>query len=164
MPKFTDYEVNNEVQDIMEKILTKFPKVFPGFDTNKIGCVFTKEKKSRKAIKILPVGYPRDVWIDKVYIVEVFNDVWGELNPKQRNLAVFHAMCAVPEGGFDPESSSYGKKRKYDYEMYAEEFAVTNGVPNWMENDDARDVFDAATQTDGDLKVYPVTASDVSGV
>lgn len=156
-----DFEVTNEIQDIMERIAETFPRVFPGFDVNKIGSLFTKDKKARKPIRVISVGYPRDVWIDKTYIVEVFDEAWKEMTPKQRNLAVFHSMCFIPEGGFDAESSAYGKKRRYDYEMFAEEFAVTNGVPNWLENDDARDVFDAAEETKGDLK-YPVTVDDVA--
>ena len=160
MPR-PEFYVTNEVQDIMERIADKFPNVFPGFDVSRLGCLFTKGKKARKPIRLIPVSYPRDVWVDKTYIVEVFDANWCEMTPKQRNLAVFHTMCSIPEGGFDPESKSFGKKRRYDYEMFAEEFAVTNGVPNWLDNDDARGVFDAADETKGVLK-SPVTVDDVA--
>ena len=140
MAKVTDYTVCPEVTDIMEAILKKFPTVFPGFDVNKIGCVHTASKKNpKKPIKITSVRYPYDVWIDKTYIVEVMEDTWQEMSDKQKNLAVFHIMCAIPDGAFDEQSKEYGKKKRPDYEMYAEEFAVTGGVPNWMENDEAND-------------------------
>jgi len=146
MAKFTDYEVNNEVTEIMEKIIEAFPKVFEGFDVNSVQPVMTKGKKSKRGTRLIPVKYPYDILIDKVYFVEVFEQTWKSFSDKQKRLSVFHQMCSIPSGGFDPESNNYAKKRKPDYEMYAEEFAVTNGVPNWLENDDARDVFEAAEQ------------------
>jgi predicted metallopeptidase len=146
MAKFTDYEVNNEVSEIMEKIIEALPKVFEGFDVNAVQPVMTKGKKSKRGTRLIPVKYPYDILIDKVYFVEVFEQTWKNFSPKQKHLSVFHQMCSIPSGGFDPESNNYAKKRKPDYEMFAEEFAVTNGVPNWLENDDARDVFEAAEQ------------------
>lgn len=142
MARFTDYTISPEVTDIMEAILEAYPGVFQGFDLNMLGCIITKKKKSRKPIRLIPVGYPRDVYCDKAYIVEVFEKLWNDLSQKKKNLAVFHIMCSIPEGGFDESSKQYAKKRKPDYELYAEEFAVAGGIPNWMENDDAKDVFD----------------------
>jgi len=142
MARFVDYTVSPEIVDIMEAILEAYPNIFPGFDLNRLGCVVTKKKKSKKPIRLVPVGYPRDVYCDKTYVVEVFEKLWGALSQKKKNLAVFHVMCSIPEGGFDEGSKQYGKKRKPDYELFAEEFAITGGVPNWMENDDAKDVFE----------------------
>lgn len=143
MPRVKDYHVSSEVQDIMESIVERFPSVFEGFDVSKIGVVHTKKKASRRRpLRIVCVRYPVDVWLDKTYIVEVAEKTWQDLTQKQKNLAVFHTMCAFPEGAFDESSKNYGKKKQPDYEMFAEEFAVTNGVPNWMENPEARDPFE----------------------
>jgi hypothetical protein len=148
MAKFSDYHTSREVADIMEGIIETHPRIFPGFDLNKMGFVHTQGKKGKKnPIKIKAVRYPHDVWMSQTYIVEVAEDTWKEMGEKKRRLSVFHTMCAVPDGGFDQQSDNYAKIRKPDYEMYAEEFAVSGGVPNWHENDDARDPMEAAELT-----------------
>jgi len=140
MPKFTDCHTSTDVSDIMEDIIDKFPRVFPGFDLNQIGIIHSNGKKSKKnPLKIRSVRYPYDVWMSKVYIIEVADETWSEMCDKKKHLSVFHTMCAMPEGAFDAQSDNYAKIRKPDYEMYAEEFAVTGGIPNWMDNDEARD-------------------------
>jgi hypothetical protein len=123
----------------MERYLNKFAMVFDGFDLDAIGFVMTKKKKSTEAIKLRTVAYPHYVFSNKTYIVEVFEKLWAEMNSKQKNLAVFHTMCAVPDGGFDPACKYYGKKVRPEIVMYRLEYAATGGVPNWMENDEARD-------------------------
>jgi hypothetical protein len=162
--KNNDYSVSPEVTDIMEKVVKTFPSVFPGFDINKIISVHTKNKKSKSnkcPINLKPVRYPYDILIDKTYICEVMDDTWNDMTDKQRNLAVFHTMCAIPEGAFDEASKSYAKKKAPDYHIYAEEFAVTGGVPNWMENPDTRDVFDAKNDN---IKRAAVTADSVANL
>ena len=164
MPKFVDYDVTGEVTDIMERIAEKFPVVFPSFDVNQVGATMTKGKKARKPARLIPVRYPFSVWLaSKVYIVEVFYDMWTEMNQKQRNIAVFHVMCAIPEGEFDTESKDYGRRRVPDYELYHEEFAVSGGHPDWMDNpDDIPDVLDAAMGENVDKN--PVTADQIASV
>jgi len=144
MPKFTDYYSDPEVRSIMEKFIAKFPGLFEGFNCDLINVVFTKKKKARKPIRLISVRYPQDVYISKPYIVEVFVIWWERMNQKQKNLAVFHVMCAVPEGGFDEQSSHYAGKVRPDVEMYLREFAASGGVPNWLENDAAADPMDAS--------------------
>jgi hypothetical protein len=171
MAKFTDFQATREVADIMEGILEKFPRVFPGFDLNKIGFVHTMGKKAKKnPVKIRAVRYPYDVWMNKTYIVEVMDESWQEMSDKKKRLAVFHTMCAMPEGSFDEQSDNYAKIRKPDYEMYAEEFAVSGGVPNWMDNDDACDPDDVITEESSDssessalkkVKRVPVTINNL---
>jgi hypothetical protein len=139
MAKFTDWESGKEVQDIMEKFLEKFPDIFSGFRTDGIHFIKTKKKKANRPINLRTVGYPFDVFVGKPYIVEVFAKWWDTMNQKQRNLAVFHIMCAVPDGGFDDQSKHYAKKLKPEIEMYTLEFAATGGVPNWMDNPSAVD-------------------------
>jgi len=162
MPKFSDYSVTPEITDIMEAVLDTYPDVFPGFDLSMIGTVITKKKRSRRPVRLQTVGYPKDVFCDKVYIVEAFEKDWTELTQKKKNLAVFHVMCSIPEGGFDTTSKHYGKKRKPDYEMYVEEFAASGGVPNWMENDDAKDPMDKGSKKK--TSRTPVTSKDVAEV
>ena len=147
MSKETNYRIGGEAVEIMERILQKFPKVFPEFDMNQIGTIFLCNKKitGKNPVQVKPVGFPAEVWANKVYIFVVYDDEWQTLSQKQKNLAIFKAMCSIPDGGCDPESKTYGKKRKPDYEMYAEEYAVTGGVPDWMNNPAARDVFDVGT-------------------
>ena len=101
-----------------------------------------------------------------VYFVEVMDDTWRDLSQKQKNLAVFHIMCSIPQGGFDPESKKYAGKRKPDYEIYAEEYAVSGGVPNWLENDvESRDPVDVANgMMDDDIERVPVTKEDVAAI
>jgi hypothetical protein len=160
MPKFTDYYSDPEVRNIMEKFIAKFPGLFEGFNVDGIHVVVTRKKKSRKPIRLRTVGYPTDVFIDRPYIVEVFDAWWTKMDVKQKNLAVFHIMCAVPQGGFDPGSSHYAKKVRPDIEMYLREFAASGGVPNWMENPAARDPFDIAQE---DIAAVPKDDDDAAG-
>jgi hypothetical protein len=139
MPKFTDYYSDPEVKSIMERFIEHFPGMFEGFNVDNIHVVFTKKKKARRPIRLIPVRYPQDVFICKPYIIEVFEAWWEKMTPKQKNLAIFHVMCAVPEGGFDEQSSHYAKKVRPDVEMYLREYCAAGGVPNWLENDAAKD-------------------------
>jgi len=165
MSKFEDFSVSRDVGDIMERLVEAFPRVFSGFNVDDIGFVFTKKKEYRRALRLHTVGYPRGVFCHKVYIVEAFQKVWDTLSPKQRNLAVFHIMCAIPDGGFDPQSSNYGKKKRPDYELYRAEFAVSGGIPDWQENEAARDPMEVAEENKreaGDVERSPVTADNVA--
>jgi hypothetical protein len=123
----------------MERFIEHFPGMFEGFNVDNIQVVFTKKKKARRPIRLIPVRYPQDVFIGKPYIIEVFEAWWEKMTPKQKNLAIFHVMCAVPEGGFDEQSSHYAKKVRPDVEMYLREYCAAGGVPNWLENDAAKD-------------------------
>jgi len=142
MPKFADYYSDPEVKSIMENFIEHFPGMFEGFNVENIYVIFTKKKKARRPIRLIPVRYPQDVFIGKPYIVEVFEAWWEKMTPKQKNLSVFHVMCAVPEGGFDEHSSHYAKKVRPDVEMYLREYCAAGGVPNWLENDAASDPMD----------------------
>ena len=132
MPRFNDWEAAQEVADIMEGLIERFPTIFEGLDMERIGFVKTKNKKSDRAIKVKGITYPTYVFTGKVYIVEVFDMVWKDLDQKRKNLAVFHILCALPVGAFDEESKNYGKVRKPEISMYMTEFAASGGVPNWM--------------------------------
>jgi len=143
MPRFEDYKSDSEVHDIMEKFVEKFPTVFDGFDVDGMHFIMTQKKKTQgPALKVRPVGYPMEVFVGKPYIVEIFEESWKGMSPKRKNLAVFHIMCAIPEGGLDPLSKYYAKKVKPDIVMYRLEYAASGGVPNWMENDLASDPMD----------------------
>ncbi len=140
MARFQDYRTDHEVSDIMEKMLDKFPRMFEGFDVKSLHFIVTCKKKGRQALKLRPVGYPNEVFVGKPYIVEVLEEAWKKMtSQKTKNLAVFHVMCAIPNGGFDPASKYYGKTVRPQIVMYEMEFAAAGGVPNWMENPLARD-------------------------
>jgi len=177
--RFEDYRSDPEVRDIMERYVKKFPLVFDGFDVDAIGFIVTQKKEpgDKKPIKLHPCRYPAEVFIGKTYIVEVFDKKWSEMNTKQKNLAVFHTMCAIPVGGFDPGSKDYAKKCKPDIVMYRNEFAASGGVPFWMEDDSARDPMEApkeeiVVKTDKDDEdpipakpgKQPVTMKDIADI
>lgn len=156
MAKFVDFYSDREVLDIMEAYLERFPTMFEGFDTGKIGFVTTKKKgkKAGAALKLHKVGYPHNVWVSKAYIVEGSDSVWKKLDQKRKNLSVFRAMCAIPQGGFDEQSKAYGKVKKPDIQMFTLEFAASGGVPNWEENPAAKDPMDQST--DQVVRAIPV--------
>lgn len=160
MAKFVDYAGGREVQDIMEKFLEKFPQIFEGFDTSRIGFVMTKKKKAKIPIRLVTVGYPLDVFTNKTYVIETFQAWWEKMDQKKRNLAVFHIMCAVPEGAFDEESKAYGKKLQPEIKMYMKEYAASGGIPNWMENPAAIDPLDRTLQEIADD--VPETEADAA--
>jgi hypothetical protein len=165
MAKFSDYACSSEVTDIMVKLITKFPSVFTGMDVNLVACVHTNNKASKKKpLSLRAVKYPYDVWLNKVYVIEVAQETWAEMNDKQKNLATFHIMCGIPEGAFDVTSKNYAGKKKPDHEVYDQEFAVTGGVLNWMDEEN-----EAIDPLDGDRSVKksatgrkPVTAEAVA--
>jgi hypothetical protein len=146
MPRFTDYYSDGEVKDIMERIVERFPSMFEGFDSEAISFITTKKKKSAKAIRLITVAYPMEAIINKPYIVETFEARWKPMTPKQKNLAVFHIMCAIPEGGCSADAKHYGKKVRPEITMYMREFAASGGVPNWMENPAAVDPMETTTE------------------
>jgi hypothetical protein len=160
MPKFVDYYSDGEVRDIMESIANRFPTMFEGFDADGINFVTTKKKKSHKPLKLRTIGYPMQVFIGKPYIVECFDTKWKTLDQKRKNLAVFHIMCGIPEGGFDEQSKHYGKKVKPEIEMYLMEYAAAGGVPNWMDNPEASDPMeqtpdDVSKKVPGNIEAIP---------
>jgi len=143
MPKFEDFRSDPEVRDIMERFVTKFPIVFEGFDVDGIKFISTQKKKaSGGALKLRTVAYPLEVFVGAPYVVEMFEDAWNQMSAKLKNTAVFHIMCAFPDGAFDPASKYYGKKVKPQIVMYDMEFAVTGGSTHWMEDPKAKDPMD----------------------
>ena len=98
------------------------------------------------------------------------------MDSKRRNLAVFHIMCAFPEGAFDEESANYGKLKQPDIKMFMTEYAACGGVPNWMENPAAKDPMErdaddiandapvAEKEPGKDIKRTPLTADDVAEI
>jgi len=155
-----NYSVTNEVEEIAEKLIEKFPQVFDYFDVAQIQSVILNDKKSKVAIKTVAVKFPFNISNPKTYYAIVYDEVWKDLTTKQKNLAVFEFMCSIPSEGFNAESSSYGKIRKPDIMTYMESFVVSGGVPNWMENGDARDPLSDEVTADG-IKRIPVTSGDV---
>ncbi len=140
MAQFTDYGSGKEVEDIMERFLERFPQMFEGFKTEGIHFIKTEgKKKSKRPINLRTVGYPFEPYVGRPYIVEVFALFWSRMTQKQKNLAVFHVMCAIPQGGFDPQSKYYAKKNKPEIEMFKLEFAATGGIPDWWDNPAACD-------------------------
>ena len=97
-------------------------------------------------IRIVNVSYPMDVFTNKTYVIEAYHTWWEKMDQKKRNLAVFHAMCAIPDGAFDEQSKTYGKKLQPDIKMYMKEYAASGGVPNWMENPAAIDPLERTLQ------------------
>jgi len=140
MPKFVDFRSCPEAQNILESLLKRFGEVFEGFNPDMVDCWLTSvEKKSNVPVKVHPVRYPMSIYIEKPFVIEIFDVYWAKMDKKRKNIVMFHAMCSVSEGGFDEQSKEWGKTRKPDIKMFTEEFAVTGGVPNWIENEDARD-------------------------
>lgn len=175
MARFEDYTSDYEVCDIMEKMLDTFPQVFENFDVNMIHFIRTDtSKKTKEALKLRPQSYPAEVYVGRPYIVEVMSEKWDSLDQKRKNLAVFHTMCAIPPGGFDPGSDEYAKKVSPTINMYEYEFAASGGVPNWEENESARDPLEAdpekvlagasVNNPDPITEKQPVTNSTVAGV
>jgi len=139
MSKFVDFYSDQEVKDIMESYLGRYPEAFEGFDTSKIGFVMTKKKNARIPMKMHKVSYPENVWMSHVYIVEVFEGPWKKLDQKRKNLTVYKGMCSIPVGAFDEQSKQYGKILKPEISMFMREYAASGGVVNWEENPAAKD-------------------------
>jgi hypothetical protein len=141
MPRFEDWGSSPEVRDIVEQYVQKFPYIFEGFKVDDIFFIMTKVKRVRGKfpIRAKAIPYPYNIAMGQTYVFETFETKWEDYNQKQKNLSVFHAMCAIPIGGFDPLSAYYGKMVKPDFEIYRYEYAVSGGIPDWQENNDARD-------------------------
>lgn len=177
MPKFVDFQGNSsEVRDIMERFLERFPGMFEGFDSSKMAFLVTEKKKAREPIRLHRVPYPMSALVSQVYIVEVFRSCWKKMDTKKRNLGVFRAMCAIPDGGFDEQSKNWGKLLQPEIRMFLKEYAACGGVPNWMENpaavdpmertpeEVAADVPDVQAIPDGDVERTPVTLEAIEAV
>jgi hypothetical protein len=144
--RYNDFKRDVEVQNIMEEFVEKFPEMFEGFDPQGLHVIHTQKKKRGELIKLRTQGYPQEAFVGKPYIVEVLDMVWSTLDIKRKRLAVFHTMCSIPQGGFDPDCKFYAKKAKPDIQMFTLEFAACGGVPNWMENPSAMDPLEATKE------------------
>jgi hypothetical protein len=170
MPRFEDYTVDPEVKDIVERYVKKFPQIFGGFKVDDIFFIVTQKKRlsGKFPIKVKSVPYPHYVSSGFTYVFETYETKWDKLNQKQKNLSVFHAMCAIPQDGFDPLSTYYGKIAKPDYEIYQFEYAASGGVPNWQEDDSARDPMEIDTDeiqlaTDDEEEAIPAPKKSSDG-
>ena len=166
MAKVTDFTISGEVTDIMKRQIEKTPDIFPGMDVSKIGVTHNNMKTcSKEPLKVISVKYPTSAWVDKTYLIDVAQKTWEEMNERQKNTAVYHTMCYMSaEGSFDETSKNYAAKRKPDIQMFSEELAATGGIPNWMDNEDAKDpLADDVSKTKKAVKVSrtPVTAEVV---
>ena len=154
-----DWEQNQDVPVIVDRLANKV-KAFSFFEREHIFYVTVRGKKYKKPIKVVSCRYPYYVTTTPyVYIFEIMGDVWTALSQKQKNLSVYHAMCSIPSGGFDPVSKDFARKLSVDYELYADEFEVA-GVPDWLENPDAVDPLDSP-KSDGKKRV-PVTKETIA--
>ena len=93
MSRITDYLVSNEITNIIESLIEKFPELFEGFDPTKVKTIIS-QRKGTKPLKLMKVRYPLYVFTDALYVVEAFSSLWAEMDNKKRNLAVFHIMCS----------------------------------------------------------------------
>jgi len=167
MAKMVDFYSDREVQDIMDAFLERFPMMFDGFDSSKIGFVTKKDKKAKikpnkPAIKLMKVGFPYDVWMNKTYVVVAAEGIWKNLDSKRKNLSVFRTMCAIPQGGFDEQSDNYGKIKQPDIKMFMREYAAAGCIPNWEENPAAKDpMAQTSAEVDRSMPVVEAISSEV---
>ena len=140
MSKYTAWQPDTEVKDYIIQLADKYPEVFGHVEADKIGIVRDMKKKNASPVCIKSVVFPESVWIDRlVYIMTVYDDVWGILEKSQKGLAVAQVLCSIPKDGFIESSKGYAKKISPDIKTYMEVFALSGGVPNWMENVSAKD-------------------------
>jgi hypothetical protein len=135
MSRFPENQAAPEVKQIVEAMTEHFSVIFEGFNPDGIDYICTKvKKKKRMPIKLHARTYPDIIFHSNPYIVEIFDMNWGEMDDTKKNLAVFHAMCGIPKGGFDSTTKEYAKKKQPDIKMYFMEFAASGGIPNWEDN------------------------------
>ena len=141
MARFEDYTVDQEVQDIMQAFLERYAdtQIFDGFEIEMLHFIRTLGKKSKYPIKLHKVAYPFDVYVGKPYIVNTYNELWQEMEEKQKHIAVFHIMCSFPVNAFYPESENYGKVAKPDIEMHTLEYAACGGPTDWWDSNIVKD-------------------------
>lgn len=139
MGKYTAWVPEEEAKQITNKLIDKYHELFGHIQTDKIAFIKDCKKQSDIPIKIKSVKFPESIWIDEVYILTVFDDCWGTLEPKQRNLAVAQALCSIHKEGFGETSKNYGKIIKPDIVSYLEIYAMAGGVPNFLQNPSAVD-------------------------
>jgi len=172
MSEYTDWRQDPEVQNIMDRYVEKFPEVFEGFDPQGIHVTMTKGRK-QPLMRLHSIRHPIHVLVRRPYVLDVNDDEWQKLAPRQRNMAVFSVMCAIPQGGFDPNSDYYAKKVKPDIQMHMLAFAAFGGVPNFLENpaaidplerdaDDVQVSIHAAGGAADGISRMPVTADQIA--
>lgn len=156
-----DYEVTMDANDLMDKVVDKWPEAFEGFNSKEIHCVLTKGKKSKKALILKSVKHPFHVFIDKPYLLEIFDEVWKEMNNKQRHIAVFHVMNAIPSGGFDREDSNYSKLLQPDIKMFSTEYSALHGVPGLCDDSVIVDPGEKENKKSKDIVRNPIKIENI---
>jgi len=127
-----EWTEDSEALSVSMELVTKFNEMFSCIDLNKIRFVRVLERKNGKAIKVSPVGFPFNIDINYLYYIMIDDVKWKEMSEAQRNLLVFSGLYEIAPGGMDPESSSYGKKRKRDIEDFDSVIAVAGGRYDWQ--------------------------------
>ena len=174
MPRKTDCLITTEIANTIEAILAAFPTMpmFEGFDLTQVRTIITQGKKAKDPLKVAKVyrnSYPRYIFDSYLYIIEVMEANWNEMNQKQKNLAIFNALCAIPQNAFVEQSENYAKLRRPDYSVFYEAYCAAGGVLDWIEDPKARDPLEVAkekqTETGEDgITRLPVLASDIGDV
>lgn len=136
MTKFSDYSSCVDVPEMMDKLAKMYPGIFDGFQPDKVTCISVHGKKSKFPIKVSAIKFPYSIFSgESVFICEVFSEHWQELTAKKKALAVFHSMCSISQGAFDPESKNYAKRRKPDFTEFAEVISASGGKIDWLNDD-----------------------------
>lgn len=123
---------DSEALSVAMEIQNKFNEMFAGIELDKIRFIRVMDQKNGKAIKVATVGFPFNIDVNYLYYVMVDDLKWSEMSEAQRNLLVFSGLYEIAPGGMNPESASYGKKRKRDIEDFDDVIAVAGGRYDWQ--------------------------------
>lgn len=126
-----EWQEDSEALGIAMEVMDKFSETFEGIDLGRIRFVRVLGKKSGKAVKLIPVGFPFNIDVKYLYYLLINESKWLEMNDAQRNLTVFSGLFEIAPGGMDPESQNYGKKRKRDVEDFETVLAAAGGRYDW---------------------------------
>lgn len=163
MPRNTDWEYAEPIRDRFERVLDTFGDIFEDVRLDKVSFLWlTGKRKVKRVVQVKAAKFPDYTEHGFVYFVLVHRDRWEALASHQQNLAVFRALCALPDGGFDETSKFYGKVQKPDYEVYWLEFCASGGVLNWMEGDGSG-ASDPLAMVEDDLVVPDETTNEERG-
>jgi hypothetical protein len=129
-----DWTNEVDAKEIAGRLVERYEQLFRNIQLDKMAFIRNLSKKSDTPIKIYGVKYPNSIWNDHVYIMEIFDDCWGTLEQKQRNLAVAQALCSIHTDGFSESSKNYGKIVKPDIVSFMEVYVMSGGIPNYLNN------------------------------
>ena len=127
-----DCNPDQEIKDLAVQLMDKYPEHFPTFDPDMVIFLKTESKSKPKWDgRVMACKYQFRIGNPHLYAIEIDSLWWEEFTPEQRQFCMYHQMCHIPSGGFDPESKEYAKVLPHSIQDFPEVLGAAGAAFDW---------------------------------